>query len=139
MLLPSSSLDFPVLLNCFPITALVATWWKSCHYSLMLALETWVCSSVRLAQELRDIGGKGQTLTHISSRQITFSSHLSIASSCLHLDKVFWAIRMFLLCCPANEVQHPLIIICITYIKKILCLLLLCLIFFIWEFLPNLA
>lgn len=121
MLLPSSSLDFPVPLSCFPITVLVATWWKRCHYSLVLALKTWVCSSGRPAQELGDMGKKGQTLTHLSSKQITFSSYLSIASPkmpYLHPDKVFWASRMFLLCCPANEIQHPLIIIVLLLSRK---------------------
>lgn len=51
----------------------------------------------------------------------------------------FWAIRMIfaVLSCQWNTTSINNY--CITFIKKILCLLLLCLIFLIWEFLPNLA
>lgn len=69
----------PVPLDCFPITLPVATWWENCHHSLVFAFRTWVRSSGRWAQELRDTEA-GQPLTPLSSKQTAFSSHLSVAS-----------------------------------------------------------
>lgn len=122
----SHSAATQLLSNLFSAPQLLSYYSPRCHLVekspsfTRVTLQTWVCSSERPAQELRGIGEKGQTLTHLVSKQIPLSSHFSIASpkmACLHTDKVFWTLRKFLLCCPANEIR-PLLLPYYFYQEK---------------------